>query len=34
LPLAYWPILAVMIVCYLALTHFMKMWFHRRFGLS
>lgn len=34
LPLSYWPILAVMIVMYLALTHVMKMWFHRRFGLS
>lgn len=34
LPLAYWPILAVMIVMYLALTHGMKIWFHRRFGLN
>jgi Mg2+-importing ATPase len=34
LPLTYWPILAVMIVMYLALTHGMKIWFHRRFGLS
>jgi Mg2+-importing ATPase len=28
------PILALMIVVYLALTHLMKLWFHRRFGLS
>jgi P-type Mg2+ transporter len=34
LPLAYWPILAVMIVMYLLLTHVMKIWFHRRFGLD
>jgi len=34
LPPAYWPILAVMIVVYLSLTHVMKLWFHRRFGLS
>ncbi len=34
LPSAYWPILAVMIVVYLSLTHVMKLWFHRRFGLS
>ena len=34
LPWSYWPILAAMIVAYLALTHVMKLWFHRRFGLS
>jgi Mg2+-importing ATPase len=34
LPPTYWPILAVMILVYLALTHLMKMWFHRRFGLN
>jgi Mg2+-importing ATPase len=34
LPWAYWPILALMIVLYLALTHIMKLWFHRRFGLG
>jgi Mg2+-importing ATPase len=34
LPLAYWPILALMIVMYLVLTHLMKVWFHRRFGLN
>ena len=34
LPWAYWPLLAVMIVLYIALTHVMKIWFHRRFGLS
>lgn len=34
LPALYWPLLAVMIVAYLALTHLMKIWFHRRFGLD
>ena len=34
LPWTYWPLLAVMIVLYIALTHVMKIWFHRRFGLS
>ena len=34
LPWTYWPILAVMIIVYLALTHVMKLWFHRRFGLG
>jgi P-type Mg2+ transporter len=34
LPWSYWPILALMIVGYLALTHVMKLWFHRRFGLN
>ena len=34
LPWSYWPILALMIVMYLSLTHLMKMWFHRRFGLD
>jgi Mg2+-importing ATPase len=34
LPIAYWPILALMIVVYLTLTHLMKIWFHRRFGLN
>jgi Mg2+-importing ATPase len=34
LPLGYWPILALMIVLYLVLTHLMKFWFHRRFGLD
>ncbi len=34
LPLAYWPILVLMVVIYLALTHVMKRWFHRRFGLN
>jgi len=33
-PALYWPILAAMIVAYLALTHLMKIWFHRRFGLD
>jgi Mg2+-importing ATPase len=34
LPWSYWPFLAGMIVAYLALTHLMKLWFHRRFGLD
>lgn len=34
LPPLYWPILAVMVLAYLALTHVMKVWFHRRFGLD
>jgi len=34
LPWSYWPILVAMIVAYLALTHLMKLWFHRRFGLG
>src|SRR6185312_15964327 len=34
LPWSYWPFLAGMIVTYLALTHLMKLWFHRRFGLD
>ena len=34
LPALYWPLLAAMIVAYLALTHLMKLWFHRRFGLD
>jgi len=34
LPLAYWPILALLMVMYLVLTHLMKVWFHRRFGVG
>jgi Mg2+-importing ATPase len=34
LPALYWPLLAAMLLAYLALTHLMKMWFHRRFGLD
>jgi Mg2+-importing ATPase len=34
LPALYWPILALMILAYLTLTHLMKIWFHRRFGLD
>jgi P-type Mg2+ transporter len=34
LPSLYWPVLVAMLVTYLALTHVMKRWFHRRFGLS
>ena len=34
LPALYWPILTLMVLAYLALTHVMKVWFHRRFGLD
>jgi Mg2+-importing ATPase len=34
LPPWYWPIVAAMLVAYLSLTHLMKGWFHRRFGLD
>jgi Mg2+-importing ATPase len=34
LPPLYWPILALMVVMYLVLTHLTKTWFHRRFGLG
>jgi Mg2+-importing ATPase len=34
LPALYWPALAAMLGVYLVLTHVMKSWFHRRFGLS
>lgn len=33
LPGLYWPLLALMVMAYLVLTHLMKIWFHRRFGL-
>jgi len=34
LPPLFWPILILMVLAYLALTHVMKVWFHRRFGLD
>ena len=34
LPPLYWPIVALMLITYLSLTHVMKVWFHRRFGLD
>jgi P-type Mg2+ transporter len=34
LPALYWPLLGAMLLSYLALTHVMKMWFHRHFGLD
>lgn len=34
LPLAYWPMLTAILASYLVLTHLMKRWFHRRFGVS
>jgi Mg2+-importing ATPase len=33
LPGAYWAILACILASYLTLTHFVKVWLHRRFGL-
>lgn len=33
LPLAYWPILAAMVLTYVGLTHVMKRWLYRRFGV-
>src|SRR5512143_1350553 len=32
LPLAYWPLLAIMLACYVILTQVVKTWFYRRFG--
>jgi Mg2+-importing ATPase len=32
LPIAYWMLLAVMLVCYVILTQLVKTWFYRRFG--
>jgi Mg2+-importing ATPase len=34
LPTTYWPILLAMIMAYLALTHLMKIWLHRRFAVD
>ncbi|MET3105610.1 Mg2+-importing ATPase [Oxalobacteraceae bacterium GrIS 2.11] len=34
LPLVYWPIITVLMIVYMSLTHLMKTWFHRRFGLD
>jgi P-type Mg2+ transporter len=34
LPWLYWPIIATMLAAYLLLTHVMKTWFHRSFGVS
>jgi Mg2+-importing ATPase len=34
LPGIYWPLIAVVLLAYLTLTHFIKTWFHRRFGLD
>ncbi len=34
LPARYWPLLGAMLLAYLVLTHLMKTWFHRRFGLD
>src|SRR6202790_5670395 len=34
LPPAYWVALSLILLSYIALTHFVKTWFIRRFGLS
>jgi Mg2+-importing ATPase len=34
LPLLYWPLLLAILTAYFTLTHVMKIWFHRRFGLD
>jgi Mg2+-importing ATPase len=34
LPNLYWLLVTLMLCCYLTLTHFTKVWFHRRFGLD
>jgi Mg2+-importing ATPase len=34
LPGGYWFALSGILACYLTLTHFMKTWLHRRFGLT
>jgi Mg2+-importing ATPase len=34
LPLAYWPWVVGIVICYLSLTHVAKTWFIRRFGLG
>jgi P-type Mg2+ transporter len=34
LPLHYWYWLAAIMLCYCTLTHFMKSWFYRRFGIE
>jgi Mg2+-importing ATPase len=34
LPLLYFAFVAAMLVAYLSLTHFVKAWFHRRFGVD
>ena len=34
LPLGYWPALAGLVLAYFLLTHLMKNWFHRRYGLD
>src|SRR5450755_2568865 len=33
LPWTYWPLLALIVASYAALTHITKAWFHRRYGL-
>jgi Mg2+-importing ATPase len=33
LPWLYWPLVATMLVAYVMLTHFVKVWFARRWGM-
>jgi len=33
LPWLYWPLVALMLLAYAALTHVVKVWFVRRWGL-
>jgi Mg2+-importing ATPase len=32
LPLLYWQLLAIMLLCYVILTQLVKTWFYRKFG--
>ena len=34
LPPSYWIALGLILLCYVILTHFVKTWFIRRFGLN
>jgi Mg2+-importing ATPase len=34
LPALYWPLLAALLIAYFVLTHLMKVWLQRRFGLE
>lgn len=34
LPLSYWPLLAAILLCYMALTQFVKTWFIRRYAID
>jgi Mg2+-importing ATPase len=34
LPASFWPWLALFLFCYIALTHTVKVWFHKKFGID